>query len=147
MTRRNMAEQMFNDVMNTIRDSQSDLENTISRFTSGGASTGLAGPLADLIEDQENILVKIDLPGVKKENIKIDITDQTLLILAQQEEEVLWEGARYVERERKLGKTERTIALPAKIRIEDAIAAFEDGVLTVTLPKIEKKETFGVRVD
>ena len=143
MRRRSMAEQMFNDVMNTIRESQTDLEKTISQYTSNGP----AGPLTDIIEDNDNVMVKIDQPGVKKENMKIDITEDAVEIIAQYEEEVLMNGARYVKRERKNDEVKRIISLPAKIRIEDATAAFENGILTVTLPKIEKKETFGVKVD
>lgn len=147
MTRRNMAEQMFNDVVNTIRESQSDLEKTISQFTSGSPSGGPAGPLTDIIEDNDNITVKIDLPGALKDDIKVDIGEDAVEITVQYEEEVFGEGARYVKRERKNDVINRIIELPAKIKIEEATASHENGVLTITLPKLEKKETFGVKVD
>lgn len=142
MNRRNTAEQMFNDVIGTIKESQNDLEKTISGYASGSNKL-----LMDIIEDNTNVIVKTDLPGVKKENIKIDITEDTLEIRANFKDEILTEGANYIKRERRSDVLKRLVTIPAKIKIDDAIAGFENGVLTVTLPKIEKKESFKLHVD
>ncbi len=136
MTRRNIAEQVFNDTINAIRESQSDLEKTISGYTSGISGK----PLVDVIDDGDNIIVKADLPGFQKENIKIDISDAALEIIALFQEEVLEGGASYIKRERKYDEIQRIVELPAKIKIDYAKAAFENGVLQVTLPKLEKTE-------
>lgn len=142
MSRRNTAEQMFNDIIGTIKESQNDLEKTISGYASGSNKL-----LIDIIEDNNNIIVKTDIPGVIKENIKIDITEETLEIIANFKDEVLTEGANYIKRERRFDVLKRLVTLPAKIIIDDATAGFENGVLTVTLPKIEKKESFKLHVD
>jgi len=142
MSRRNTAEQMFNDIIGTIKESQNDLEKTISGYASGSNKL-----LIDIIEDNNNIIVKTDIPGVKKENIKIDITEETLEIIAIFRDEILTEGANYIKRERRSDVLKRLVTLPAKIIIDDATAGFENGVLTVTLPKIEKKESFKLHVD
>lgn len=135
MTKRNVAEGMFNDALNTIRESQNDLEKTISGYTSG-----FGKPLIDIIENSAEVIVKADLPGFKKENIKIDISDYILEIKALYQEEALDEGSDYIKKERKYGEIKRIIELPAKIKIDYAKAEFADGVLQITLPKLEKPE-------
>lgn len=136
MTRRDVAEQVFNDVINTIKDSQSDLEKTVS-----GYATGITGkPLVDIIDSGDNIIVKADLPGFLKENIRIDMSDYALDIIAVFEEETLEEGDSYIKRERRYNEIKRTVELPVKIKADYASAEFANGVLQITLPKLEKTE-------
>ena len=144
MTKRNLAEQMFNDAINTIRESQNDLEKTISGYTSG-----FGKPLVDIIENSAEIIVKADLPGFKKENIRIDISDYILELTALHQEEALEEGSEYIKKERKYGEIKRMIELPAKIKIDYVKAEFADGVLQITLPKLEipEAEKTEVKVD
>jgi HSP20 family protein len=143
MKRRSSAEEMFKDMMETVKEKQVDLERTINEYTSNLP----ARPTMDVIEDEEQIKVITDLPGVERENIKIDITEDTLEITAQFDEETDIEGENFVRKERKYGKANRVITLPSKIKINESSAKFEKGVLTVILPKIEKKKTFEVKVD
>lgn len=143
MKRRGVAEQMFNDMVGTIREKQEELEKAVADYTSNVP----AKPVMDVIEDEENIIVKTDLPGVKKEDIKIDITEDTLEITANFEEETEVEDVNYLRRERRYGEARRLMKLPAKILMNDSTAKFENGVLTVTLPKLEKSESFEVKVD
>jgi HSP20 family protein len=143
MKRRGVAEQMFNDMVGTIREKQEELEKAVADYTSNVP----AKPVMDVIEDDANIIVKTDLPGVKKEDIKIDITEDTLEITANFEEETEVEDVNYLRRERRYGEARRLMKLPAKILMNDSTAKFENGVLTVTLPKLEKSESFEVKVD
>jgi len=143
MKRRGVAEQMFNDMVSTIREKQEELEKAVADYTSNVP----AKPVMDVIEDEENLIVKTDLPGVKKEDIKIDITEDTLEITANFEEETEVEDVNYIKRERRYGEATRLMKLPAKILINESTAKFENGVLTVTLPKLEKSESFEVKVD
>jgi HSP20 family protein len=143
MTKRNIAEQMFNDVINTIRESQSDLEKTISGYTSGVSSR----PLVDIIENANVIMAIMDLPGFKKENIQVDIGEAALEIVAEFQEEQLPLGFSYLKNERKYGVINRKIDLPVIIKIDESTAAFENGVLKVTMPKLEKQDNFTVSVD
>jgi HSP20 family protein len=134
MTRREIAEQVFNDVFSAIKDSQSDLEKTISGYASGI----IGKTLVDIIDQGDNIIVKADLPGFKKENIKIDVSDDILEINALFEEDTLEEGSNYVRRERRYNEIKRVVELPTKINIDHANAEFENGVLQITLPKSGK---------
>lgn len=134
MTRRNMAEQVFQDALNTIKESQSDLEKTISGYTSGMTKK----PLIDIIEDDDNLIVRADLPGFQKENIKIDMGDYTLEIIALYLEETLEDGSSYIKKERNYGKISRVIELPEKIKADLAQASFNNGVLQIIIPKLDK---------
>jgi HSP20 family protein len=134
MTRRNMAEQVFQDAINTIRESQSELEKTISGYT-GGISNK---PLVDVIEDGNSLIVRADLPGFQKENINIDMGDYTLEIIALYQEDPLEDGSSYIKRERKYDEIRRLIELPEKIKADLAQASFNNGVLQIILPKLDK---------
>lgn len=135
MTRRNTAEQFFNDAIKTIRESQNDLEKTISGYTSG-----FGKPAVDIIENDAEIIVKADLPGFKKENIKVDIGADVIEIIAQYQEDALDEGSDYIKKERKYGEVKRILELPAQIKIDSAKAEFAEGILQLTLPKLEKPD-------
>jgi HSP20 family protein len=139
--RRGKAEQMFNDMVQTIKEKQDELDNAIMEYTSGTVK-----PAMDVMEDEEKIVVKTDLPGVNREDIKIDLTEDTLKIEAQFQEETE-EGVNYYKKERKYGEASRTMILPAKVKINEVTAKCENGVLTVVMPKLEKKEVFEVKVD
>jgi len=143
MKRRYVAEQMFNDMVDTIREKQDGLERAISDYTSKVPEK----LIMDVMEDDENIIVKTDLPGVKKDDIKIDITEDSLGVMAKFKRELEVENVNYIKRERKHGEANRIIVLPAKIIMDETTAKFENGVLTVTLPKLEKKESFEIKVD
>ena len=140
MAKRDRAEQLFNNALNAIKESQSDLERSIN----GYASTFSQKPRVDIIEDDLDIIIRADFPGFRKENIKIDVSDDILEISAVFQEEALLEGAYYVKKEREYNEIKRVIELPAQIQIDHANAAFKNGVLQITLPKMGRT---GVTVD
>jgi HSP20 family protein len=140
MARRDMAEQFFNNALNAIKESQSDLERSVSGYASGFSRK----PPLDIIEDDLNITVKADLPGFRKENVMINISDAVLEITALFVEDPLPDGAYYLKNERQYNEINRVVELPAKIKINSASAEFTDGVLQITLPKLEKT---GVNID
>lgn len=105
MKRRSAAEEMFNDIIDTIKDKQKDLERTVNEYTSNMPLR----PTMDVVEDGEQVTVITDLPGVKRDDIKIDITEDTLEITAQFNQESEVEGKSFVRKERKYGKANRVI--------------------------------------
>lgn len=129
---RSQAEKMLNDFFNTIRNRQEDFSKTISEF-----SSALEKPLADIMETDDEIIVKADLPGVEKGDIDVNLTEDSVEIMATFKEEYSEEDVDFVRRERSYGETRRYIALPAKVKVKDATANFENSVLTITLPKLE----------
>lgn len=140
------AEQIFNDMIQTIKEKQVDLDQAIAEYTGGPVK-----PAMDVVEDNNQITVKTDLPGVNRDDIKIDLTDESLEIQAhfkkETEEELEEAGVTYHRKERRLGSASRVVVLPAKVKIDEVTAKFQDGVLTVIMPKLEKRETYEVKVE
>ena len=129
------AENMLSDIVNTIRDKQEELGKNLSDYT-----TSFQKPLADVMETETSIIVITDLPGVKKDDIDIDISEDTIDIVARFDDEIDEEGANYIKKERNYGETRRSINLPAKIDVKKATAKFNDAILTVKLPKMEEEK-------
>lgn len=95
----------------------------------------------DIAEDDEAVTVTADLPGFAKEDIEISIRDGRLSIRAERDEESEGvssdEDTTYHRRERTHREVSRTLRIPADVEEEDASASYQNGVLTVTLPKSE----------
>jgi HSP20 family protein len=97
-------------------------------------------PLADVVETDDEIIVKTDLPGVKKNDINVTLTEDSVEITAQFKDEYSEQDVDYIRRERNYGKTRKMMKLPAKVKVKDATAKFENSILTINLPKLEKSK-------
>ena len=93
--------------------------------------------LADVIEREKEYLVKIDLPDVRKEDVKVLFEDGVLTIKGERKEAKEVKGETLHRTERFYGAFERTFALPDDIDPKGIHAACKEGVLMVTLPRIE----------
>ena len=91
----------------------------------------------DMYEDGNNLVVKATLPGVKPENLDIEVRDNVLTISGEAKEENERKEKDYHLRERSCGRFQRSIYLPEEVKTEKADADFHDGILTLTLPKAE----------
>ena len=131
---RTHAEKLLNDLMNTIKTKQVEVGKTLSDYT-----TALQTPSADVIETSKSLIIKIDLPGVTKEDIDIGIAGESVDIMAKFEEECKSEDINYIQKERSYGETKRTLKLPSEIKVKEASAKFKDSVLTIKMPKIQKE--------
>ena len=91
-------------------------------------------PEIDVFEKDNRLVTKIDLPGMKKEDVKVEINDGRLVISGERktEAEEMKEG--FYRSERSYGSFYRTIPLPDAARVEDVKATFADGVLEVSIP-------------
>lgn len=102
-------------------------------------------PAVEVIQNKENYKVKVQLPGIKKDNIEVELDNDFMTITAETHEEKEEKqeedhNRRYHTSEFRYGKYQRTISFDQPIKIEDATAAYKDGVLCVTVPK-QKMET------
>jgi len=95
-------------------------------------------PLADIRETKENVIVTIELPGIAKEDIIIEISGNILVVKAEKKakEEVKKEG--FYKFERSYKGFYRQLALPAFVNAEKATTEYKDGILKVTMPKIKE---------
>lgn len=103
-------------------------------------SAALGNMRVDVSESNGNYVVRADLPGVKKEDIQVNIDDNVLTIRAECKRETeRKEGERVVRQERYYGQVSRSFELPNALDEGKAEAKFENGVLHLTLPKIAAK--------
>jgi HSP20 family protein len=95
-------------------------------------------PTCDINETKEHYLVSFDMPGLKKEDIKIEVQGNTLSISGERQRELKESNSEAaIRHERAYGKFERTFELPNSINAEKIEAHYENGVLNVALPKAE----------
>jgi len=107
---------------------------------------GRVRPALDIYETPEQLVVKATLPGIKREDVGVKVAGDTLVIRGETKEERDEKDERYLLRERSHGTFHRAIVLPEGLDTEKIEALFEDGTLTVTLPKTEKAKAKTVEV-
>jgi len=95
-------------------------------------------PLTDITEDKDNYILKLDLPGVTKDDVKISFTDGMLNISGERKQEKDVKDSKYHRMERTYGKYFRSFSLPSKIKENNIDAEFNNGQLIITVPKAEE---------
>lgn len=95
-------------------------------------------PALDVHEDKDNFVIRTELPGLKREDIDVSLHDGALIISGERKVEEVKEGVEVHRRERYYGKFQRALTLPAPVAGDKVKAQYKDGVLTVTLPKVEE---------
>lgn len=95
-------------------------------------------PKVDIIQSDRDVIVKADVPGVKKEDISVTVTEDTISIRGEVKSDYEEKKENYFHSERFFGTYSRTLPLPTLVAADKATAKFEDGVLTITIPKAGK---------
>jgi HSP20 family protein len=103
-------------------------------------------PALDVVEENDNFLVKIDLPGLTKDDVSVTIQNNFLTIKGERKHEVEKKEANFHHRERVYGSFARTIELPTRVESGKVEATFRDGVLQITLPKSEEAKPKEIKV-
>lgn len=104
-------------------------------------------PAIDLYEDTENLIVRAELPGMKKEDIDISLHNGVLSLAGERRDEAKYQEAETYRSERFLGRFHRTLTLPVEVDAEKVKATYKDGVLTITLPKTEEAKPKQIAVN
>jgi HSP20 family protein len=94
-------------------------------------------PLTDIFEDKDMYTLKLDLPGIKKEDVKISFVDSRLSISGERSQESEHKDSKCHRIERSFGKYYRSFNLPEHVQSEKINAEFKDGQLTISVPKAE----------
>lgn len=104
------------------------------------ASQLLSGwtPALDVYEDKDNVYVRAELPGMKREDIDLSLHEGTLSLSGERKSEDKYKDAEVYRSERFFGRFQRTVTLPTPVAVEKVKAQYQDGILTVTLPKSEE---------
>jgi len=123
------AEKMVNDVLSTLREKQEEFGKTITEYSTPTT------PYVDLISTPTEFIIIADLPGVEKDNLSVDITNESVTITVTFPEGMEGEGINYIKRERGFGEVVRNLELPYEIKIKEASANFENAMLVIKLTK------------
>jgi HSP20 family protein len=95
-------------------------------------------PMTDILEDDNQYYLNIDLPGIKKEDVKINYSNGQLSISGERKQENVEKNTKYHRAERSYGKYYRSFTLPQKIKENEIDAEFKDGQLKISIPKSEE---------
>jgi len=104
-------------------------------------------PKADLVDNGDRITVRIEVPGVKKDNIDVDLSENSVTVRATSKHREEKKTEKYYRMESGVGEFARTIPLPEEIDVENAKASLEDGVLELNLPKTAKTSAKRIKID
>lgn len=110
-------------------------------------NTGSFTPRVNVTEDNENLFVHAEIPGVDKNDIKINITGDVLTISGEKKSEQKDEKKNYYRIERSYGTFSRSFTLPAEVVVDKIAADYKDGVLNVTLPKTEQTKVVEKQIE
>lgn len=103
-------------------------------------------PRVDIIDREDEILVKAELPGVEKKDLDISVTQNTVSIKARTSHEEKEEKGNFYRCEISSGAFSRTLSLPADVNEDKVKATFKDGMLELTMPKLKKAKRHNVKV-
>jgi HSP20 family protein len=104
-------------------------------------------PLTNVTEDNENYYVRSELPGIKSDDLDIQVTEEGISISGERKIPEEGNNARYHRREREAGKFSRLISLSKKVDVNKVEASMENGVLKVTIPKSEASKPRQITVN
>jgi HSP20 family protein len=125
--------------MVTLRDAMDHLfDEAFTRpwgLADGGRGAGM--PAVDMYQTDNEVVVKLAVPGMKPEDVQISVTGDVLSVKGEMQEKSDVNEKAYHIREQRWGSFERTLNLPTAVVSENAQAEFENGILTITLPKAE----------
>jgi HSP20 family protein len=111
-----------------------------TRGSNNDADTAVWAPLVDLAETEDAYHLQLDLPGIAKDDLSIDFHDNTLTISGVRNEAAKQDGTNYVRVERTYGHFYRSFTLQKAVDDARIEAAYQDGVLNVTIPKSEESK-------
>ena len=104
-------------------------------------------PKVDVTEDNDNLYVTAEVPGIDKKDVKVSVVGDVLTISGEKKTEQRDEKKNYYRVERNYGSFSRSFTLPAEVNVNNIAAEYKDGVLHVTLPKTEEAKIVEKQID
>jgi HSP20 family protein len=95
-------------------------------------------PSVDILEEGGEVVIKAELPGIRKEDIDVKLTDNTITISGEKRKEEKVEKKNYYRMERSYGSFRRSFSLPSEVQTDKVKAQFKDGILEIRVPKTEE---------
>jgi len=138
ITRRNNQNNIWNEFgfYNPLNQFAQEVERIFGYpfWTNGDVYGNRNFSSAEVYEDGEDAVVRVELPGCTPENIHVDLNDNTLIISAKREKNKT-QGEKLVHRERSFEEYSETIALPGRINSDSVSASYKNGILEIRIPE------------
>lgn len=138
------------DPFSWVRDMREEMERPFGRslVPAGRLMSGkeLFAPDIDVKDEKDRVIVKADIPGIKKEDLSISVKEDVLTLKGERKETQEKKEKDYYYSERFEGSFVRTIQLPSAVKASDVRATYKDGVLEIALPKDESARSKEVKV-
>ena len=99
---------------------------------------GVCYPPIDVYENSEGLCVEVEIPGVKPDDVNVEVIGRTLMITGMKKDVLVNKGVRYIRMERGFGKFTRELDIPERFNLEKIEARFLDGVLKIRVTKAEE---------
>ncbi|MBN2543871.1 Hsp20/alpha crystallin family protein [bacterium] len=115
-----------------------DIEKMFEDYFESKGAEKLWAPEVDIYEDENSIFVEAEIPGMDKDNINITVNQNSLTLSGKKEMKDEVKGKDYHRIERTYGEFKRSFSLPTTTDLEKIDATYEQGVLKITVPKLEK---------
>lgn len=112
-----------------------------------GAEKGAAVPAIDIIDNETEVLVKVEMPGVAKDSVELSFHDNTLTIKGEIKEEKETKEENYYHMERRYRSYARSVNIPFKVQSEKITAVLKDGILTAHLPKALEVQPKKIKIE
>jgi HSP20 family protein len=123
-----------------------EFETAVNRWINAGESKSAFTPAVDVQETDDAFLVEADIPGLKKEDLQIEILEDTVSIQGSRKHESEEKKDNYHRIERSYGGFKRTFRIPGGFQHDKVKATFTDGVLRLNLPKLDEKKAKQIEV-
>jgi len=117
------------------------------RDRDAGLLEGAWNPAVDIYDSKDNVMVKADIPGMKKDEIDVSVHGDTLIIKGEKKKEKETKEKDFVRTERYYGSFNRAIRLPSEIQVDKVNASYKNGVLELVLPKKEESKPKQLKID
>jgi HSP20 family protein len=125
---------------------QSEVNRVFDAFFGNGAPRRRWVPAMDLVETDDNLVLRADLPGLSRDDVEIEIKDGVLTVSGERKAEHEEKSEGFYRVERTFGRFSRSLSLPEGIDADRVAADFEDGVLEVRIPKPEARKPHRVEI-
>lgn len=128
------------DPLRTMDELFSEMWRGWPSFFDSDTRRPLLRPALDVVENDHEIAIRIDLPGIKQEDVKVELEDNMLTVSGEVGDTIEKDGDRYHYRERSYGSFQRSLRLPGTVDTDKVDASFENGVLNIVLPKLPQAQ-------
>jgi HSP20 family protein len=129
------------DLSTEFMNMQRDIDRMFERFRGGVVDEGQSStwlPAVDIVEEADRFVVKVELPGVEKDNVRITLQDDVLTIRGEKKQGSEQKDKNFHRMERAYGLFQRSFTLPASVKCDKIEATYDKGVLSMDLPKVEE---------